>query len=507
MANKYLDITGVSTLWNAIKGRDEEVRTSLTTLINGQAAGDDNEAILGKGSELVYENKHIVLKDASGNSLGSIDASPFISDGMLDDVEIYTAKGNEVDYNGVESTTGDQFIKFTWNTTTGNKVDYIKLSDISKTYSGSTTIGINTDENNSIYVKEVGADIVKTNKIVLGGTPLGDYIKANSDLTEIAAGDLTNVLTALLSADIYPEDYKMSGGTLSVSFGKPTYSFSSSTTPVEVGTKITFNATCPAASASGSYTFSGFDNGYATEVDGTVNANNPSSISLTGVTTNNDQNKLSFTVNGFNGKTIADITGTNASPAKLENLELTVSETTNNYITINATSPSFKAKTPTIPDYYAVSSLGNTSETEKLAGKAASEIFDKTATSVTTSTSTVKIDGQRKLFYGTSTTSCVFATSANIRALGNDSFYKSSLTITIPAGTNDVVLAMPSAWSITKIVDNGTNYEITSNLSKVDDTGVSVEGKNSYTATKYFVYRFTPDAAMDATTWTLSLSK
>lgn len=507
MANKYLDITGVSTLWNAIKGRDEEVRTSLTTLINGQAAGDDNEAILGKGSELVYENKHIVLKDASGNSLGSIDASPFISDGMLDDVEIYTAKGNEVEYNDVPSVAGEQFIKFTWNTTAGSKVDYIKLSDISKTYSGSTSIGINPDENNSIYVTQVGADIVKTDKIVLGGTPLGDYIKANSTLTEINAGDLKSVLTALLSADIYPDNYKMAGGSLSVSFDKPTYSFSSSTTPVEVGSTITFSATCPAASASGKYTFSGFENGYATSVGGNVNANNPSNISLTNVQTNNDQNKLTFTVYGFNSKTISDVTGTNSSPAKLEGEVLTVSETDNNYITINATSPSFKAKSPAIPDYYAVSSLGNTKDAEKLAGKEASTTFDKTANSVTTTTTTTKIVGQRKLFYGTSTTTCKFASSADIRALGNNSFYTNSLTITIPAGTNDVVIALPKAWKITKVVDNGTKYDITGNVEPVDNVGVPVNGLNGYTATNYIVYRYVPDVALDANTWTLTLSK
>ena len=65
---------------------------------------------------------------------------------------------------------------------------------------------------------------------------------------------------------------------------------------------------------------------------------------------------------------------------------------------------------------------------------------------------------------------------------------------------------MPAGWNITKIIDKGTNYDITSNLAKVDDTGVQVHGANNYAATTYYVYKYTSAAKMDANSWEISIS-
>jgi hypothetical protein len=501
MANKYLDITGVSTLWGAIKAKNSELQTSLET------------AIAGKGSELVYDDKTqaIVLKDANGNQLGSVDAKPFIKDGMLDDVVIYTATGNEVDYNGVPSTKGEQFIKFIWNTSAGTKTDFIKLSDISKTYSGSDSIGINANENNAIFVKEVKGNVVKTNAITLGGTPLGDYIKANGGPTSIPAGDLNELLKALLSADVYPEGYKRNPATLALSFNAPKCKLSSTTSPVEVGTTLTFTATCGTSSASGSYTFEGFTNGYKTATDGVTVSGNPGSVSLKDITTNNNVNTLSFTVTGFNNATISSVSGTHETVASTS-VTLTVSETSTNKVTVTAVSPSYKAKTPSIAKYYAVSSLGNTSEDEIIDALAATTDYTHNVASATKTVTSDTIKGERKMFWGTSTTSCAASTSAEVRALGHSNFYSSSVTLTIPSGTKDVTVAMPKSWSITEIKDNGTNYVITDNLKKVlgendVEVLVPVNGLNNFAAADYNIYKYVPSAAMDSTTWTVKLSK
>lgn len=502
MANKYLDITGVSTLWSAIKAKNSELQSALET------------AIAGKGSALVYDEtaQAIVLKDANGHQLGSVDAKPFIKDGMLDDVEIYTATGNEVaNDDGTTSTKGEQFIKFTWNTAYGSKTDFIKLSDISKTYSDSDSIGINTNENNAIYVKEVKGNVVKTNAITLGGTPLGDYIKANGGPTSIQAGNLNELLIALLSADVYPEGYKRNPATLALSFNAPKCKLSSTTSPVEVGTTLTFTATCGTSSASGNYTFEGFTNGYKTTADGETITGNPSSVSLKDITPDNNVNTLSFEVSGFNDASISQVSGTHESVASTS-VTLTVSETSTNKVTVTAKSPSYKANTPSIAKYYVVSSLGNTSEDKVIDALDASTEYPHKVASATATVTSSTIKGERKMFWGTSTTSCAASTSAEVRALGHSNFYGGSVTLTIPSGTNDVTVAMPKNWSITEIKDNGTNYVITNNLKKVLDENeaevlVPVHGLNNFKAADYNIYKYVPSAAMDSTTWTIQLSK
>ena len=121
MANKYLDSVGLSHLWGKVK-----------------------DGLAAKGSGLAYDGGFIYLKDANGNVLGKgIDATPFIKDGMLDDVTIIEAtEDSPVNYEGVEYTSG-KFIKFSWNTAAGaGKVDFLKVDEIGKTYSGSDSISI-----------------------------------------------------------------------------------------------------------------------------------------------------------------------------------------------------------------------------------------------------------------------------------------------------------------------------------------------------------------------------
>lgn len=108
---KYLDEEGLRYLWEKIDGRFDNVEA----------------AVSGIGYTLSYDESGKTIKLMNGeNTVGSIDAAPFIKDGMLNDVEVVEAKP-ENPINGEEE---GKFIKFTWNTDSAKTVDYIKVTDI-----------------------------------------------------------------------------------------------------------------------------------------------------------------------------------------------------------------------------------------------------------------------------------------------------------------------------------------------------------------------------------------
>ena len=76
------------------------------------------------------ENKAIKLYGKDNAELGSVDATPFIKDGMLHDV----------DYNADNNT-----LTFTWNTDSGDKTDTVVLSDIIEPYTAG--VGLELDGN------------------------------------------------------------------------------------------------------------------------------------------------------------------------------------------------------------------------------------------------------------------------------------------------------------------------------------------------------------------------
>lgn len=77
------------------------------------------------------ENKAIKLYGKDNIELGSVDATPFIKDGMLSDVN----------YNEENNT-----LTFTWNTEAGDKTDTVVLSDIIEPYIAGNGIEFNENE-------------------------------------------------------------------------------------------------------------------------------------------------------------------------------------------------------------------------------------------------------------------------------------------------------------------------------------------------------------------------
>lgn len=504
MAEKYLDINGVKTLWDAVKDY-----TSV--------AGNNKAAYMcyNESSRQIELWPSLGASQVEGATpLSTVDASPFIKDAMLREVKIVSSSTTEpITYKGTQYSDGTQFIRFTWNVDAGDadpdvsgvqaKTDYIMLSELAKTYTGSATIGIDSTQNNMLYVKEVQDEIVKVGKIALGGTPLGDYIKKNGGPSEINAGNLQDVLIALLSNDNYPTNYKVTrpSNVMSTSNGSLTLTLEHSGENVEVGESVTVSASLAAASATASYTFSGFTNGYATTLGGSKAGNNPSSISVTDVTTLNNVNTISFTLSGFN-ETITSVSGTHQSPAKLTGTELIVRDGTCS-VTANSTSETFQAKNPEIPSYYAISSLGNTSEDEKTEYIAAATDYNFTSNSMTKSVSK-QLTGARKAFWGGSNGNFTVS-SANIRGLEKSQLGSKPTKIVLDAGFSQIILAYPAAWGkINKVADdNNLGAIITGDYVLQTDT-VNVEGYGGYTAAAYYVYILTSGTVLDKVNHTIS---
>lgn len=221
MAKSYLDSTGLSHVWSKVKS-----------------------GLNSKGSELTYEDGRIWLLDADGNKLGNgIDAAPFIKDGMLDDVTIVEAStDNAISYEGKSYTSG-KFIKFIWNTDGSPKVDYLKVDEIGKTYTGSDSITIGSD--NSLSVAEVDANITKTTRTMTVSSAIGDYAAG----TEIPEG--TDVMAIL--ANIFEKTLGVTKTDPSVSLSKTSGKDAGT---YEYGTKI--DAVWNANFGAGSYAGNGW---------------------------------------------------------------------------------------------------------------------------------------------------------------------------------------------------------------------------------------------------------
>lgn len=118
------------------------------------------------------------------------------------------------------------------------------------------------------------------------------------------------------------------------------------------------------------------------------------------------------------------------------------------------------------------------------------------------------VTGFRKYFYG-SKTAPVTLNSDNIRGLTNStSAVGSSKTFDMPVveGANQVIIAFPTATgkTLSKVLDQGAfGTDIVANFVK---STVPVEGAGGYTAVNYDVYVYSPDAALGANTYKVTIA-
>lgn len=441
--------TTVIDAFNKVKGWYDALAQRVTNVETGKA---DKTALADYVANVEYAEGKILFKNAEGTQLAEVDATPFIKDGMLSDVEIYTATADDADLME-----GEKYIKFVWNTDGEAKEDYILASEIGATYSAGEGIEISAE--NAISVKEVASAKVNVNEIPVGGTPLADILTAKGIKT-IDAGNLQEVLEALFSQNLWAASPTRTVPTeLATSMSAPSISYDKTGT-LEVGTTVKLSASAKTASASASITYSGFEYGYSKENDNTYDGATPASVSVTGTQVEGSDYALSFVTNsGFGGVDVADVAGSSTSGN-----ELVVAEGTNK-VTVTATAPSFTATVPAQDAVYACSSLGKTDAEHVVAASEASTINSTTKTA----TNNASVTGAYKLFVGASATK--IADSNGIKGLVSNKWTNGTTAVSFEGGTfpagQYATIAMPSAWSL-KEVKNGMDLVITDNFATVD---------------------------------------
>lgn len=112
------------------------------------------------------------------------------------------------------------------------------------------------------------------------------------------------------------------------------------------------------------------------------------------------------------------------------------------------------------------------------------------------------ISGFRYQFYG-SKVDPINIVSDNIRDLSKRTASKNTLEMPIVEGANQVIIAVPASYTVTKVADNGAFG--TDILENFDVKTVSVAGATAGYETDYKVYVYSPKSALGANTYTVSL--
>ena len=495
------DMPAIEAKFTALEGKfDEEIAEILETLsgatdtiasqasaittnaaniskINEDLALKANvESLASYISKVEYtDDKKIVFKNAADAQLAEVDATPFIKDGILEDVDVVVIEEvPEENPHGLVA--GEKYIKFVWNTDGDSKEDYILASEIGATYTGSDSITISND--NQISVKEVGGDKVNVTEIPVGGTPLADILLAQN-IDTISSGNLQAVLESLFSQNNWATDPKRTLPTaLTVSMSAPSISLDKTGTQ-EVGTTVNLSASAKTASASAKITYSGFDYGYSMTDDDIRDAEgNPAEVAVTGDIKDGSTYKLTFvTNNGFGGVDVADVTGSTTSGN-----ELVVAEGTNK-VTVTASSPEFTATVPAQDKIYACSSLKKTDEDHVVEASTATTI-NGAVKSVTANTS---VTGAYYAFIGYSNT--LPTTNDEYRAFIGNNLSRLGKGGSLAGTCNKTYLAVcvPSGWDFSCKTDLGSDMR--NSFTETGDVTITLPN-NETKAYKYYALTY-----------------
>lgn len=466
---KYLDLGGVETLWNAVKAAD----TAVVSNINDSKGSHINWNATTKKIELWATSD---MSAETGKLLSSFDASDFIVDGMLNDVEVVDATP---DAPILDKTSGT-FLKFTWKDADGvdgaDKITYIEASKIGKIYTGSDSIEINT-ETNEISVKEVDANITKTTKTIpVAGGPLESLLKG-AGITEITEGtSIEDVLFKLICKELWPvksngttSNVSTSDATLVSTMSTPALTYNgkntnNGTSTVEVGSSVSYSASTAASGYTATpHKVTGLTYGYSAANDNTKDSPDTTKSAAFGtispvadsVPTLILSGKVTATENGTAGSKEA------AAASKSGNIVIAEGD---NKITAKGTSITFTGTCSKLDVVYGCSNLGNTEkiveETKTTYPSTEKAAVTLTSTAVTSGSITINCIGAYKYFYGYP--DAVPASKADIVALANKDFLSgTTLSIntagTVPLGKY-MVVAVPKGWEYSSFV-NGMNLD------------------------------------------------
>lgn len=365
------------------------------------------DGILSTQIGLVYEGGFIKLTgkghtSENTNVIAEFDASDFIKDSVLENVEVITKEDNE------------KYIVFTWKTEgEETKTDEIKVSDFAKLYSAGTALElaedgvtfnvkvaandnfISVNDNNELIVDDVTTDktMLKESITIEGGPLATTAVKNAFEGGVIPAGtDIQTIFKMLLCVEIYPTPTANTPN-YTVSISNPTLTITNSnvitTTEndenlVEVGQNITFSSvTANTVSISktqpkvSGFSIDGTVYGYSNEIDGTITESNSVSGEWTISQMENQVYQLSGSiVSGFtNGVVPSTVQNSNANDCVLDGCTLTAIEGTNIYKVIED-APMHTGSHNGVESKYIVSNLGGRNEEKK------SPSIDATTTNV-----------------------------------------------------------------------------------------------------------------------------
>jgi hypothetical protein len=513
MANKYLDIEGVKTLWTAVKDRDDAISATKAGYIHYDSEAKAIQLWASEADYLAYVAAVDKTADDTPKPVSVMNAEAFVKDGMLSDVDI--VKANEVgsitylpmgSASPVTYTGDEMFIRFKWNVKDdkGNdKVDYVLLTEIAPVYTEGTGIDIT---NNVISFEGGKSNQIKTDKnIKLGGTPLANMLIEAGIKSIDKDTDLTAVLVKLLSEETWPENITTYVDEVTISNSGPSIkAYNSSTgnntlsSSVEVGTKGWLQITAQDASGYTYRRYDGFTNGYSTvpasDESFAITAGDPADVKYTANENSGEKYSIAITIpeGSYLGTISNPASAEKAADVKTDRHEFTVKD---GKATLSAsqTTPGFTANISAVnTTFYGVSTLENTDDEYSIAPTTGTT---KTKAG-TTKTNNFEITGYRRLFYGSSTSNDIAQfTSDFIRAAaggaGPEKAYAKGDYKPAAPGKKLFWVAFPSntttdAWKVT-----GAYFPpYTSNdmAAEFKSTTAQVYGANNVEATTYKIW-------------------
>lgn len=419
--------------------------------VSGNILSLDGKTVSATVSLSYDENsKSIKLLGKDGADLGSVDATPFIKDGMISKAELVT------DPEGQEA---GKYLVLTWNTDSGESdPTYIPLNELVDTYTAGNAISISADnevavvvaestENEVNYlvndgglkVSEMGADVTHTTEsIQIAGGPLANNVVDSVDVWPTGWTDdsgnkiipegksLQEILSALF-LKVVNGTVKWGNISWSPSVEAPTVTLSSNG-PVEVGSTVTIDTL--SAGAVNNNTRSAkctTTQGYFDTTDGTYNSGNKT-VSVTG--TVSGEASLSCTWNDV---------------AVESNATLEVVEGTN---TVKATQSGQTASCEALPETTVYASTN----TKSVLSNVSATLTDSTpADKPLSNSNTDTITGAYYAFVGYADE--IPSDSDGVRALNNGSrLGKGNVGTTGTVYTIDknyMVVAVPTGWDFT----------------------------------------------------------
>lgn len=435
------------------------------------------------------DTKKINLYDANGEKIGEgFDATPFIVDGMLENVNFV----DDSDSDAVNTT-----LRFTFNTDSGKKeidVDFSEYVDVYHADNSSIALDSAT---NTFSVKNVEATKTKTvGKIPVAGGPLAKLFEnAGINVSDIAAGSsVEDIFMSLLCKELWPESIETKDATLTSSCANPTVTLNSKTSgssDVEVGTSVAYSVSSGKSSYTATpHTASKLTYGYSAADDGSVDSTDTTKKASFGTIDAVSTSVPKLTLSGLVSETVEGTAGSAVAGAVSTSGNVVIEEGEKT-LSAYGTSIAFTGTCSKLDKVYGCSNLGKTNNNGTVYTSTEKAEITKTSTAVNSGTISVKCVGKYKYFIGYSdkTTFDQFD-SASVRALTTKSGYITVNGTTTPVGTTaidsngkSIIVAVPNKYKLSTI-ENGVGASILSNFSSVGEVPVATGTLN----TTYTVY-------------------